>query len=172
MGVSASGKSTVTERLAAGLGIPWRDGDDLHSSANRFKMASGTPLDDDDRAPWLDVIGSHLDRGAAEGGIVIACSALKRRYRDRLRAACPATLFVHLDGAREVIVGRATSRDGHFMPASLLDSQLVDLEPLAGDELGLTVNIVEPVEVLVQSAIAFIRRSAPDPRPAATPRLA
>src|SRR5580765_6636198 len=101
MGVSAAGKSTVGRALAAALAIPFADADDLHSEANRVKMASGTPLTDEDRLPWLDAVGARFHENRATG-LVMACSALRRVYRDRIRAAAPDVVFVHLDGSREL----------------------------------------------------------------------
>jgi len=124
MGVSGSGKSTVGALLAQRLGVPFVDGDVLHPPANVAKMAAGIPLDDDDRAPWLDAVGARL----AEGDVVVACSALRRAYRERLRSAAPATRFVLLHGTRELLASRVATRLDHFMPATLLDSQLATLE--------------------------------------------
>ena len=139
MGVSAAGKSTVGRLLAERLGLPFRDADDLHPASNVQKMAAGAPLDDADRAPWLDAVGAELE--AATTGIVMACSALKRSYRDRLRAAAPSTVFVHLHGTGDLLAARAAARTEHFMPSSLLASQLAVLEPLAADEAGITVDV-------------------------------
>ncbi|MEN2738525.1 gluconokinase [Microbacterium sp. X-17] len=141
MGVSASGKSTVGAALARDLGVPFVDGDDLHPAANVAKMSRGVPLDDADRMPWLDAIGARLAEAAGHGGLVVACSALKRAYRDRLRAAAPTTVFVHVWADPETLVRRATARTGHFMPASLLVSQLATLEPLAVDEPGAVFDV-------------------------------
>ncbi len=156
MGVSASGKSTVAELLATRLGMPWLDADDLHPPANRQKMASGVPLDDEDRRPWLDTVGRRLAEGVSTGGIVVACSALKRAYRDRLRKACPSVVFVHLHGSREILAERAAARTEHFMPASLLDSQLATLEPLAPDEQGLRLDVSLPPEDIARRAAEWV----------------
>ena len=145
MGVSGSGKTTVGAALADALGMEFVDGDSLHPEANVAKMAAGIPLDDADRAPWLDAIGAVL----AAGPVVVACSALKRAYRDRLRAAAPALQLVFLDGDRDVLAERMAARPGHFMPASLLDSQLATLERPGPDERALTVDIDEPVAMIV-----------------------
>jgi len=158
MGVSGTGKSTVGVALADRLGAAWVDGDDLHPPANVAKMAAGVPLDDADRAPWLDRVGAWLaEHGSAAGGVV-ACSALRRAYRDRLRAAAPTTFHVHLDGPVEVVAARQAGRPGHFMPASLLASQLALLEPLAPDEAGVVLDVRRGVEELVEQACAAVRQ--------------
>lgn len=151
MGVSGSGKSTVGQLVADALGVPFVDGDDLHPPANVAKMAAGIPLDDDDRAPWLRAVGRTLaDSGPA--GAVVACSALKRSYRDLIRAEAPGTVFAELDGTRELLAGRM-DRPGHFMPASLLDSQLATLEPLQPDEAGLRLDVGEPPAELAAAIV-------------------
>ncbi len=150
MGVSGSGKTTVGEALAVALGVPFVDGDSLHPKANVAKMAAGIPLDDADRVPWLDAIGLVLARGS----VVVACSALKRAYRDRLRAAAPTLELVYLEVDRDTLLERMTHRV-HFMPASLLDSQLATLEPPTADEKPLIVDtaagsLVELVDTLTE----------------------
>ena len=140
MGVSGSGKSTVGALLAETLGVPFADADDLHPASNVAKMAAGVPLTDGDRWPWLERVGGAL-AAASASGLVIACSALKRPYRDAIRHAAPGAVFVHLDGSRELLEKRLAGRAGHFMPAALLDSQLASLEPLESDEAGMTVGI-------------------------------
>lgn len=140
MGVSGSGKSTVGRLLAERLGVPYEDADDLHPPANIAKMAAGHPLDDADRAPWLDAVADWIAARGDRGG-VMTCSALRRRYRDRLRRAAPDLFFVHLDGTPEVIAGRLAARPGHFMPSALLRSQLDALEPLEPGEAGVVVGI-------------------------------
>jgi carbohydrate kinase (thermoresistant glucokinase family) len=152
MGVSGSGKTTVGAALADALGLPFVDGDALHPAANVAKMAAGIPLDDADRAPWLDAVGAVL----AAGPVVVACSALRRVYRDRLRAAAPGLLLVFLDGSREVLAARMAARPGHFMPASLLDSQLATLERPDLDEHPVTVDIAAPVPEIVASLMERI----------------
>ncbi len=147
MGVSGSGKTTVGAALADALGLPFVDGDALHPAANVEKMAAGIPLDDADRAPWLDAVG----RALAAGPVVVACSALKRVYRDRLRAAAPALQLVFLDGIHELLASRMAARPGHFMPTTLLDSQLATLEQPGSDEHALTAEIAEPVAEIVTS---------------------
>jgi carbohydrate kinase (thermoresistant glucokinase family) len=147
MGVSGSGKTTVGAALADALGMRFVDGDSLHPEANVARMAAGIPLDDADRAPWLDAIGTVL----ASGPVVVACSALKRVYRDRLRAAAPTLELVFLEGSRQVLAPRMTARPGHFMPPSLLESQLATLEPPTPDEHPLTVDISASVAEIVAS---------------------
>lgn len=156
MGVSAVGKTTVASELAGLLGVPFVDADDLHPTTNVEKMRSGTPLADADRWPWLDRVGQTLADGQAEGGIVVACSALRRAYRDRLRAACPGTVFVHLEANREVLARRAAARAGHFMPPALLDSQLATLEPLEADEIGVAIGVEASLADIVAAAKAWI----------------
>lgn len=147
MGVSGSGKTTVGERLAAALGLRFVDGDSLHPAANVEKMHAGIPLTDDDRWPWLDAVGAVL----AQGDVVVACSALRRAYRDRLRARAPFAL-VYLRGDRTLLAGRIGHREGHFMPASLLDSQLATLEEPSADEHAITLDVAATPEQLVEAA--------------------
>ena len=155
MGVSGVGKSTVGALLARRLGVPFTDGDDLHPSANVEKMESGVPLDDDDRRPWLERVGATLAEATTDGtGLVVACSALKRAYRDMIRARAPQVRFVHLEGTREVLAARTEERTGHFMPTSLLDSQLATLEALGPDEPGIVVDIDRPVGEIVSDAVS------------------
>ncbi len=154
IGVSGSGKSTVGAALADALGLTFVDGDSLHPASNVAKMAAGVPLDDADRAPWLDAIGVLLARGP----VVVACSALKRAYRDRLRAAVPDLALVFLDGGRELLAGRMAARPGHFMPTSLLDSQLATLERPTADESPVVIDIAEPPEAEVADAVAELQR--------------
>ncbi|WP_308491670.1 gluconokinase [Microbacterium terrisoli] len=149
MGVSASGKSSVGTALAARLGVPFVDGDDLHPRANVVKMASGVPLVDEDRWPWLDAVADRL----AQGAVVVACSALKRAYRDRLRTRAPHTVFVHLAGSADVLERRIGSRPGHFMPPSLLQSQLDTLEPLGPDETGFVLDFAPSPAAVAQAAL-------------------
>lgn len=138
MGVSGAGKSTVGAALADLLGVQFVDADSLHPESNVAKMAAGTALTDADRWPWLDLVGRAL-AGASGSGLVVACSALKRAYRDAIRAAAPGVRFVQLEVARTTLTDRVANRPGHFMPVTLLDSQLETLEPLEADEAGVVV---------------------------------
>lgn len=153
MGVSGAGKSTVGIALAGALGVRFVDADGLHPAANVAKMAAGTSLTDADRWPWLDLVGAAL-ADARDSGLVVACSALKRAYRDRIRAASPGVRFVHLDVPRTMLAERVTVRPDHFMPPSLLDSQLDTLEPLAPDEAGMLVSAVTGVDATVDAVLA------------------
>ncbi|MGO4615019.1 gluconokinase [Nocardia sp. 2YAB30] len=155
MGVSGSGKSTVGTRLAAVLGVEYAEGDDFHPAANVAKMAAGTPLDDADRAPWLDAVAVWMADHTERGGVV-SCSALKRSYRDRLRAAVPDAFFVHLAAPQTELARRLTGRRGHFMPPSLLDSQLAALEPLAADENGITIDATRTPDDLVTNTLVTL----------------
>ncbi|MDQ6740608.1 MAG: gluconokinase [Actinomycetota bacterium] len=153
MGVSGCGKTTIGALVADALNVPFVDGDSLHPVSNIAKMAAGTPLTDTDRWPWLAVVGTAL--ADSDGpGLVLACSALKRSYRDAIRAQAPETLFLHLHGSREVLGSRLEGRSGHFMPTTLLDSQLGTLEPLARDEAGFMADINLPVDQVVAQAVA------------------
>jgi gluconokinase len=152
MGVSGCGKTTVGTALAARLGVEFADGDTLHPEANIAKMAAGVPLDDDDRHPWLEAVGEWLADHDVQGG-VIGCSALKRKYRDQLRSHAARVDFLHLHGSFEVIAARQAARPGHFMPASLLESQFATLEPLGPDESGVVVDVAQPVDSIVQEYV-------------------
>lgn len=156
MGVSGSGKSTVGARLAVDLGVEYAEGDDFHPAANVEKMAAGIPLDDADRAPWLDAVAAWMAERSGQGGVV-SCSALKRAYRDRLRAAVPDAFFLHLAAPRDELAHRLASRRDHFMPLSLLDSQLAALEPLSGDERGETVDATRDPDALARETSAALR---------------
>ena len=152
MGVAGCGKSTVGAALSAATGLPYRDGDDLHPQANVARMAGGTPLTDDDRWPWLDLVAAAL---AAHAPLMIGCSALKRAYRDRIRAGAGAPVtFIHLSGSRAVIAARMAARKDHFMPLALLDSQFAALEPLGADEAHVTVDIDQPLAAIVARILA------------------
>lgn len=157
MGVSGSGKSTIGALVADAMDIPFLDGDSLHPMANISKMAAGTPLNDEDRWPWLEIVGNELANTTA-AGIVIACSALKRKYRDAIRSKAPDTIFLHLDGSLEVLSSRLEGRSGHFMPPALLASQLAALEPLGGDERAVVIDISAGINDLLAEAVAGIRR--------------
>jgi len=157
MGVSGSGKTTVGELLATDIDGTYVDGDALHPPVNIEKMSAGIPLDDDDREPWLRQIGAELGEAAAAGRtLVIGCSALKRSYRDLIRAAAPDARFVHLHGTEELLRERMQVRPGHFMPASLLDSQLATLEDLGDDEAGRVFDIADSPEQLAADAAAWL----------------
>ncbi len=150
MGVSGSGKSTVGALLAEALGWPFADADGFHPAANVAKMASGQPLTDEDRWPWLDAIAKHIAAARAAGQpVVVACSALRRAYRDRLRAGHKDLVFLHLAGEAGLIASRQAARQGHFMPPSLMASQFATLEDPAGEADAVTVSVrASPHEVV------------------------
>ena len=154
MGVAGSGKSTTGSLLGLRLGMPFLDGDDFHPAANKQKMGAGIPLTDADREPWLDTLGELL-AGKSDGGTtvppILACSALKRRYRDLLRSYAPDVVFIHLSGTAATIGARMEARAHEFMPRALLDSQFSALEELEADETHLVVDISQPLDVLVES---------------------
>lgn len=144
MGVAGAGKSTILAALGERLGWRALDGDTLHPTASVAKLASGTPLTDDDREPWLASIAAWIgDRERDRQSSLVACSALKRAYRDVLRRGHPSVWFVHLDAPRAVLERRIERRAGHFMPASMLASQLATLEPLGDDEPGTTIEATD-----------------------------
>ena len=151
MGVSGSGKSTIGALLAEALGWPFADADGFHPAANVAKMAAGQPLTDADRWPWLDAIAAHIGASRTAGQpVVVACSALRRAYRERLRAGHGDLIFLHLAGAPEVIATRQAARQGHFMPPSLMASQFATLEDTAEEADAVTVSVsASPHEVLV-----------------------
>lgn len=161
MGVSGSGKSTVGEELAERLGVPFAEADSFHPPANVAKMSVGTPLTDEDRRPWLAAIAAWLGDHAATGGVV-SCSALRRRYRDRLRRDTPEVFFLHLDGTEELIARRMAARKGHFMPRSLLRSQFETLEPLDADEHGAAVSVAGSQPEVLRRARAALPGPGPD----------
>lgn len=159
MGVAGSGKSTVGVALGARLAIPYRDGDDLHPPANIAKMAAGEPLTDADRWPWLDRVAAAL---SADAPLIVGCSALRRAYRDRIRAGAGGPVrFVHLAGSRAVIAARMAGRTGHFMPPSLLDSQFATLEPPGADEEAITVDVDQPLARIVDAVAGRIEGNTP-----------
>ncbi|QBE67286.1 gluconokinase [Pseudoduganella lutea] len=150
MGVAGCGKSSVGAALAERLGVRYVEGDRYHSPENVAKMSAGVPLTDGDRLHWLASLQGEIRDAMARGeGIVVACSALKRRYRDLLREGVPGLRFAHLAGTRELIEARMSARVGHYMPLSLLDSQFAALEPLQPDEAGIVLDIAEGVTQLV-----------------------
>lgn len=158
MGVSGCGKSSVGQALSARLSIPYIDGDDLHPDSNVEKMRAGIALTDEDRWPWLDRVAHVL---ATQAPVIVGCSALRRIYRDRLRAgANGAVQFVHLSGAREVIAARMAQRSGHYMPVALLDSQFAALEPPGPDE-ALTVDISRPLPELIDFLVPTLQGLVP-----------
>lgn len=147
MGVSGCGKSTVGELLGQRIASKFLDGDSLHPQANIAKMSAGIPLDDADREPWLSEIGKRL---------VIACSALKRKYRDHIRAQAPDTVFIHLSGSFELLSQRMAERTGHFMPVDLLKSQFDALDELQADERGVVLDISASPQQLVNDAADWL----------------
>jgi gluconokinase len=158
MGVSGSGKSTVAAGIAAALGLVFIDGDSLHTPASVARMRAGIALTDDDRWPWLDRIGATLgDSARYPDGVVIACSALKRAYRDRIRAVAPGVRFVFLDGPATLIEARMATRSGHYMPSTLLASQLQTLEspgPDEGDVVRVAIELAP--EEIVRRAVSAL----------------
>jgi gluconokinase len=158
MGVSGSGKTTVAEALAARIdGAVALDADDLHSESNKAKMHAGSPLTDIDRAPWLTAVGRAMGDVTRAGGVpVMACSALKHAYRLRILAEEPAALFVLLDVERPELERRMHARTGHYMPASLLGSQLATLEPLGAGEPGVTIPIAGASQDVVTAVMARV----------------
>jgi carbohydrate kinase (thermoresistant glucokinase family) len=166
MGVSGSGKTTVAALLAGRLHWKFQEGDALHPQANVDKMHDGVPLTDADRLPWLDSIAALVDRWSVEGVCgIITCSALKRAYRDRIRAGQSDVEFVYLRGAREMVSARITQRMGHFMPASLLDSQFATLEEPDDDEPVITVDIGGSPDQIVEAILTALQREHRELRP-------
>ncbi|WP_063795876.1 gluconokinase [Peterkaempfera griseoplana] len=159
-GVEGAGKSTVGRLLAERLGVPFADGDDFHLPAAIAKMSAGQPLDDADRMPWLESIGRWLhERDVAGTGAVVACSALRRRYRGVLRAACPGAFFLHLTADRKLLAQRLGLRTGHFMPTSLLDSQLATLEPLEPEERGAELDAAPSPDRIADLAVGLLEQA-------------
>lgn len=157
MGVSGSGKTTIASLLAERLGCEFADADWFHSPENVAKMAAGHELDDADRAPWLDAIADWLARKSeGEGCGVIACSALKRAYRDRLRRDAPGARIVYLKGSQALIMDRVTARHGHFMRARMLEGQFRTLEEPAADEHALVVSIKPPPHEIVDDILGAL----------------
>jgi gluconokinase len=160
MGVTSCGKTTVGELLAARLGARFAEGDAYHPPANVAKMRSGTPLTDADRRPWLEAIAADMRSWQASGQTaVVTCSALKRAYRDVLRRAGPDVRFVHLSGDPALIAARMAAREGHYMPASLLPSQLATLEPPDPDEQVITADVAAPPEAIVERILKALAGS-------------
>jgi gluconokinase len=161
MGVSGCGKTTVAERIRDRLGLTFAEGDAYHPKANVDKMASGRPLTDEDRQPWLEALVAWTQEQEAGGrSTVLSCSALRRRYRDVLRGADPDTFFVHLHADFDVLADRMRHR-AHFMPLSLLESQFDTLEPLGDGELGVQIDVMPPVDEVVAAAEEAIRPRLP-----------
>lgn len=157
MGVSGCGKSSVARLLAEKLDCDFIEGDDAHPQENIDKMAVGRPLTDADRQDWLQTLKQTLQhRTQLQESVVLTCSALKRRYRDLLREADPHLFFIHLHGDYALIAQRMASRNRHFMPTTLLESQFADLEPLQADEFGILLDIRHSLEELVAQAIESI----------------
>jgi gluconokinase len=152
MGVSGSGKTTIGTLLAGALGWDFADGDDLHPPANVAKMRGGTPLSDDDRRPWLDAISAWIDAHLASGQHgVVTCSALKRVYRDRLLLGRDDVRLVYLYSSYDLIAERQAARQGHFMPAALIQSQFETLEPPAEDEYPIAMRVdLPPVQIVAE----------------------
>ncbi len=159
MGVAGCGKTSVGEALGKRLNLPYRDGDDLHPAANVEKMRKGIPLTDEDRGPWLQQVGEALQRDAP---LIIGCSALRRRYRDKIRETAGSTVgFIHLSGSRALIEARMAARQGHFMPVSLLDSQFAALEVPSPDEGAFSVDIDQPLSAIVEAIETHLKGDAP-----------
>jgi carbohydrate kinase (thermoresistant glucokinase family) len=158
MGVASSGKTSLGERLARRLGWPFRDADSFHPPENVAKMAGGTPLNDEDRKPWLAAIAAWIDelRGSGEHGIV-TCSALKRRYRDVIIGDRPDVALVYLKGSRETIGARMAARQHHFMPPALLDSQFAALEEPGADENPLVVSVEDSKDAIEREVLSTLR---------------
>lgn len=157
MGVSGSGKTSVGVAIAEALKLPFLEGDTLHPEHNVEKMSSGIPLTDDDRWPWLDKIGIELAK--AENGLVVSCSALKKSYRERLREKAGGPLaFIFLDGEVEVLRSHMGKRTGHFMPVSMLDSQLSTLESPVGEDLVFRQDVSRSIDAIVGASVGWLRR--------------
>ena len=158
MGVSGAGKTAVGTRLAAAIGVPYLEGDELHPAANVERMAQGIPLTDEDRRPWLAAIAARIAAAArARTGLVVSCSALKRAYRDILRGADARLLFVHLTGERSLIAQRLANRSGHFMPPAMLDSQLATLEVPGPGEGAWTIDVADTPAAIVARIVERLK---------------
>jgi len=158
MGVSGCGKSTVGAKLAEALQLPFLEGDVLHPERNVALMAAGVPLSDADREGWLQALAERLRQAHAAGrGLVLSCSALKRAYRDILRSGAPGLRLVYLHGEHALLAARMAARTGHYMPLSLLDSQLATLEPPGVDENALGFEVAERAEGIVAAVLAARR---------------
>jgi carbohydrate kinase (thermoresistant glucokinase family) len=158
MGVAGSGKTTIGRAVAQRLGWHFQEGDKLHPPENVAKMRAGHPLNDEDRAPWLAAVAARIDEWGRQGEAgVITCSALKRKYRDVIIGRRTGVQLIYLAGSRKLLTERLTARRGHFMPVSLLDSQLAALEPPTRDEHVLTVSVDAPVDALVAQIVAALR---------------
>ena len=167
MGVSGSGKSTIADHLAERLSWTFEDGDRFHPAGNVAKMSAGHPLTDEDRWPWLQAIADEIDRVCTAGEhAVIACSALKRAYRDILVHGRNDVRIIYLSGKQELIASRLAARKGHFMPPGLLTSQFKTLEPPGASENPITVSIDAPVETIVGDIIADLKLAPSDSAPA------
>ena len=162
MGVQGTGKTTIGSALGERLSVTFIDSDDLHPPANKVKMAAGTPLEDEDRVPWLKIVGATIAANAAEGRTtIVACSALKRWYRELLRSSVPELQFIHLAGQRDLVASRLATRQHEFMPTTLLDSQFEVLEPLAPWEAGVVVPVAGTPAEIVDVVAEYLARPAP-----------
>ncbi|WP_208378980.1 gluconokinase [Cumulibacter soli] len=158
MGVSGCGKSTIGEALGQLLGLPFADADDFHSAANIAKMTGGTSLTDVNRWPWLDAVGQWL--GEHDSGAVVACSALRSTYRDRIRTHCPDAYFVHLAGPIVLAVRRVGARRDHYMPSTLVGSQYDTLEALHDEESGTTISFDQPRDAVLEELLVVLNGGA------------
>lgn len=157
MGVAGTGKSTVAKGISTLMGWTFAEGDAFHPEANVAKMHSGIPLTDEDRWPWLELIGAWISQTLAAGeSAVVTCSALRRVYRDVLREGRPQVRFLHLHESQELIAARMSARHDHFMPTSLLPSQFATLEPLEADEIGVVVSIADSVPEVIEHSMAAL----------------
>jgi gluconokinase len=170
MGVSGAGKSTVAAELVRRLGWDFAEGDDFHPAENVAKMAAGHPLTDEDRWPWLRTLAAWIGEHEAAGtNAVVTCSALKRAYRDLLCEGHPSVWFAHVRAAPDLILHRVEARRGHYMPPSLLGSQLEILEPLADDEPGAQISGVDPAAQVAEHVLEALSRERGLPHPSEEP---